>query len=77
MRIALVNPAWTYEGSIYFGCREPHLPLELAYARELLEAEGHEVTLVDAHAEKHEAERKGEDSASSVHGSPLFARRWW
>ena len=28
MRVALVNPAWDYEGSIYFGCREPHLPLE-------------------------------------------------
>ena len=26
MRIALVNPAWSYEGSIYFGCRQPHLP---------------------------------------------------
>ena len=27
MRVALVNPAWSFEGSIYFGCREPHLPL--------------------------------------------------
>jgi B12-binding domain/radical SAM domain protein of rhizo-twelve system len=51
MRVALVNPRWSYEGSIYFGCRSPHLPLELGYARELLEADGHEVTLVDAHAE--------------------------
>ena len=30
MKIALVNPPWTFEGSIYFGCREPHLPLESA-----------------------------------------------
>jgi B12-binding domain/radical SAM domain protein of rhizo-twelve system len=49
MRFALVNPRWTFEGSIYFGCREPHLPLEYGYARALLERAGHEVLLVDAH----------------------------
>jgi B12-binding domain/radical SAM domain protein of rhizo-twelve system len=49
VRIALVNPPWTFEGSIYFGCREPHLPLELGYSRALLEAAGHEVLLLDAH----------------------------
>ena len=32
MKVALVNPPWSFEGSIYFGCREPHLPLELGYA---------------------------------------------
>ena len=32
MKIALVNPAWSYDGSIYFGCRHEHLPLELGYA---------------------------------------------
>jgi B12-binding domain/radical SAM domain protein of rhizo-twelve system len=51
MRVALVNPAWNYDGSIYFGCREPHLPLELGFCRALLEAEGHEVLLVDAQLE--------------------------
>ena len=51
MRIALVNPRWTYEGSIYFGCREPHLPLELGYTKALLQRYGHEAVLVDAHAE--------------------------
>lgn len=51
MRVALVNPRWTYEGSIYFGCREPHLPLELGYTRALLQRYGHEAVLVDAHAE--------------------------
>ncbi|HEY8925150.1 MAG TPA: TIGR04295 family B12-binding domain-containing radical SAM protein [Polyangia bacterium] len=51
MKIALINPAWRYEGSIYFGCREPHLPLELGYARAWLEADGHEVMLIDAHAD--------------------------
>jgi B12-binding domain/radical SAM domain protein of rhizo-twelve system len=47
MKVALVNPAWSYEGSIYFGCREPHLPLELGYARQQLEAAGHEVLMLD------------------------------
>lgn len=51
MRYALVNPRWTFEGSIYFGCREPHLPLELGYARALLEARGHQVELVDGQLE--------------------------
>jgi B12-binding domain/radical SAM domain protein of rhizo-twelve system len=48
MKFALVNPNWTYEGSTYFGCRDPHFPLELLSARELLRREGHEVLLVDA-----------------------------
>jgi anaerobic magnesium-protoporphyrin IX monomethyl ester cyclase len=48
MRVALVNPRWTFDGSIYFGCRKPHLPLEFGYARALLEAEGHQALLVDA-----------------------------
>jgi B12-binding domain/radical SAM domain protein of rhizo-twelve system len=47
MKYALVNPAWSFEGSIYFGCREPHLPLEYGYCRALLEAGGHEVLTVD------------------------------
>jgi anaerobic magnesium-protoporphyrin IX monomethyl ester cyclase len=49
MRVALLNPRWTFDGSVYFGCREPHLPLEYGYARALLEREGHAVLLVDAH----------------------------
>jgi len=49
MRVALVNPAWTFDNSIYFGCRDPHLPLELGYCRALLERDGHEVLLVDGH----------------------------
>jgi anaerobic magnesium-protoporphyrin IX monomethyl ester cyclase len=47
LRFALINPAWTFEGSIYFGCREPHLPLEFGYAKALLEREGHEATIID------------------------------
>jgi anaerobic magnesium-protoporphyrin IX monomethyl ester cyclase len=49
MRFALINPNWHFEGSIYFGCREPHLPLEYGYSKALLEREGHEVLVVDGH----------------------------
>jgi B12-binding domain/radical SAM domain protein of rhizo-twelve system len=48
MRVALVNPEWDFAGSIYFGCRSAHLPLELGYCRALLERSGHEVLLLDA-----------------------------
>lgn len=47
MRVALVNPAWSYDGSIYFGCRSEHLPLELGYAKAMLEADGHAVLMLD------------------------------
>ena len=48
MRFALVNPKWSFEGSTYFGCAEPHFPLELLSAREMLRAAGQEVLLIDA-----------------------------
>src|SRR5689334_8030886 len=48
MRYSLINPPWSFDGSIYFGCREPHLPLEYGYSKALLEAAGHEVDVVDA-----------------------------
>lgn len=48
MKFALVNPRWTFEGSTYFGCREPHFPIELLCARETLRRAGHDVLLVDA-----------------------------
>lgn len=51
MKYALVNPFWTFEGSTYFGCAEPHFPLELLSAREMLRKDGHEVLLVDAFME--------------------------
>jgi anaerobic magnesium-protoporphyrin IX monomethyl ester cyclase len=47
MKFALVNPCWSYEGSVYFGCKEAHLPLELGYGTALLRAQGHEVLLLD------------------------------
>lgn len=49
MRLALVNPPWRFEGSIYFGCREPHLPLELGYTKALLEQSGHQAIVIDGH----------------------------
>ncbi|NYZ12113.1 TIGR04295 family B12-binding domain-containing radical SAM protein [Azospirillum sp. RWY-5-1] len=48
MRVALVNPPWSFDGSIYFGCRDPHLPLEFGYAKALLELAGHEAAILDA-----------------------------
>jgi anaerobic magnesium-protoporphyrin IX monomethyl ester cyclase len=47
MRVALVNPPWNFEGSIYFGCREPHLPLEFGYSKALLEQNGHRAQIFD------------------------------
>jgi B12-binding domain/radical SAM domain protein of rhizo-twelve system len=47
MKVALINPAWRFDHSIYFGCREPHLPLELGYAQALLAAKGHATLMLD------------------------------
>jgi B12-binding domain/radical SAM domain protein of rhizo-twelve system len=47
--VALVNPRWTFDGSIYFGCREPHLPLEFGATKVLLERAGHAAEIIDAH----------------------------
>ena len=49
MRFALINPHWEFDGSIYFGCREKHLPLEYGYSKLLLEGAGHEAMLIDGH----------------------------
>jgi len=49
VKVALLNPPWTFEGSTYFGCREPHLPLELGYCRAVLEQGRHDVLLLDGH----------------------------
>src|SRR3954452_21912000 len=51
MRFSLINPRWSFEHSIYFGCREPHLPLEDGYSKALLERAGHEVQVVDGQLE--------------------------
>jgi B12-binding domain/radical SAM domain protein of rhizo-twelve system len=49
MRVVLINPPWRFDGSIYFGCREPHLPLELGCAKLHLEQHGHAVLMLDGH----------------------------
>jgi anaerobic magnesium-protoporphyrin IX monomethyl ester cyclase len=52
MKFALVNPDWDFEGSIYFGCQEPHYPLELLFAFDKIKEAGHEPILIDAQLEK-------------------------
>jgi anaerobic magnesium-protoporphyrin IX monomethyl ester cyclase len=49
MKVALINPNWRYDGSIYFGCRSPHLPLELGITQQFLQSNGHRTLLLDAH----------------------------
>jgi len=52
MKFALVNPAWTFAGSTYFGCPDAHYPLELLFAADQIQAGGHEALLIDAHLER-------------------------
>jgi anaerobic magnesium-protoporphyrin IX monomethyl ester cyclase len=49
VKFALVNPNWDFGGSTYFGCRDPHMPLELMFAFDHIGAAGHEPLLIDAH----------------------------
>src|ERR1041385_3314768 len=49
VKFALVNPAWSFAGSIYFGCPEPHYPLELMFGAAKLRESGHEALAIDAH----------------------------
>jgi B12-binding domain/radical SAM domain protein of rhizo-twelve system len=49
MKFALVNPNWDFTGSTYFGCRDPHVPLELLFAADRIRATGHEALVLDAH----------------------------
>ncbi len=51
MNYALINPRWHFEGSTYFGCRDPHLPLELLQAQGELRRAGQRVLLIDAQME--------------------------
>jgi B12-binding domain/radical SAM domain protein of rhizo-twelve system len=48
MKFALLNPNWDFKGSTYFGCRDPHIPLELLFAGDRLRAAGHDSLLIDA-----------------------------
>ena len=48
MKFALVNPNWDFTGSTYFGCKDPHVPLELLFAGDQIQSAGHESLVVDA-----------------------------
>ncbi len=48
MKFALVNPNWDFKGSTYFGCQDPHVPLELMFAAEQIRASGHDALVLDA-----------------------------
>jgi len=51
MRYAFVNPNWNFSGSTYFGCTEPHYPLELMFAYDQVTHSGAEALLIDAQVE--------------------------
>ena len=48
MKYALINPNWDFTGSTYFGCRDPHTPLELLFAADKLQEAGRDCLVVDA-----------------------------
>lgn len=52
MKFALINPNWDFTGSTYFGCQEPHYPLELLFAFDQIRAAGHEPLLIDCQVQK-------------------------
>lgn len=52
MKFALLNPNWDFTGSTYFGCQEPHVPLELMFAGGRVRAAGDEYLLIDAQTDK-------------------------
>ncbi len=51
MKYAFVNPNWNFTGSTYFGCADPHYPLELLFAYQQVQQAGDEALLVDAQVE--------------------------
>ncbi len=64
VRVALLNPPWTFDGSTYFGCRDAHLPTELGACRALLEADGHETLLRDGALDGLSLEALASDAAA-------------
>jgi len=48
MRFAFVNPNWRFDGSTYFGCQDPHVPLELMFPYDKVREAGHQACLIDA-----------------------------
>ena len=64
MRVALVNPPWSFGGSTYFGCRAPHLPLELGAADTLLRQAGFSPRMFDGHITASTAEALADEVAA-------------
>ena len=52
MRYSFVNPNWDFTGSTYFGCRDPHTPLELLFSYDKVREAGHDPQLIDAQTGK-------------------------
>lgn len=52
MKYVFVNPWWDFSGSTYFGCRDPHIPLELMFAADKVKEAGHEALLIDAQTDE-------------------------
>jgi B12-binding domain/radical SAM domain protein of rhizo-twelve system len=51
MKYAFINPNWSFTGSTYFGCPDPHYPLELLFAYDEVRKSGGESLLIDAQVE--------------------------
>jgi len=60
MKFALVNPNWSFTGSTYFGCPDPHVPLELLFAQDQIVAAGHQALVIDAQTEDLSVDRARE-----------------
>jgi len=63
MKFALLNPNWDFKGSTYFGCQEPHVPLELLFAADQLRIAGQDSLVVDAQTDNLTLE----DAKSRIH----------
>jgi len=51
VKYAFVNPNWSFTGSTYFGCSDPHYPLELLFAYDQVHKAGSNALLIDAQVE--------------------------
>ncbi|MEO8725273.1 MAG: TIGR04295 family B12-binding domain-containing radical SAM protein [Acidobacteriaceae bacterium] len=60
MKFALVNPNWDFKGSTYFGCQDPHVPLELLFAQDQIVAAGHQALVIDAQTDNLNKQRARE-----------------
>ena len=66
MKFALLNPNWDFKGSTYFGCQEPHTPLELLFAADQLHIAGHESLVIDAQTDNLSMKKRDTGSMHSL-----------